>query len=334
MADAKKPAVLGGTAIKPVERKGWEAVRYLIHDPDKGEYFTRTPKSWALITGFYIIYYSCLAAFWAAMLAIFLSTISEDQPKWIGTASLIGESPGVGLNPKQTADLIDSSMIQYNKNSKEDKEGEGGKVAGWGGWAERVDEYLASIKSGGKACSKEDGATTTEACKFDVTALEECNKKGGGFEEGVPCMYLKLNKIYGVENRHYDGTTEYDGKVFPDEMPKSLQDHIKKQDNKEQVWVNCRGEYPADVEALGEPEYFPATRGFPGYYFPYEKQNDYQSPIVAVRFPNAKPNQLLHVECRVWADNIGYEKRDRVGINHFELQILDDKSANAIINGN
>ena len=32
--------VLGGTAIKPPERHGFDKIKYLIHDPDKGEYFT------------------------------------------------------------------------------------------------------------------------------------------------------------------------------------------------------------------------------------------------------------------------------------------------------
>ena len=80
MAD-NKPTILGGTAIKPKERHGWEAVRYIIHNPETGEYFTRTPKSWALITLFYIVYYSLLACFWAGMLMLFLSTVEDQKPK-------------------------------------------------------------------------------------------------------------------------------------------------------------------------------------------------------------------------------------------------------------
>jgi len=109
-----QPTILGGTAIKPKERHGWEAVRYMIHNPETGEFFTRTPKSWALITIFYIIYYSCLAGFWAAMLNIFFLTLEDDKPKWMTTESLIGNSPGVGLAPGQIPELIDSSMIAFN----------------------------------------------------------------------------------------------------------------------------------------------------------------------------------------------------------------------------
>jgi len=330
MAD-KKPAVLGATAFKPVERHGWEAVKYMIHNPETGEYFTRTPKSWALITGFYIIYYSLLAAFWAAMLMIFFTTLKDNEPKWIGAESLIGTSPGVGLNPKQSLDLIDSSMIQFNKEKAGDTMGDAATVVGWQGWAERANDYLGTIKEGDKDCSVGDGATTFEACTFKKTELGTCaSVKNAGFDTGKPCLFLKLNKIYGVHNEHYNSKSDPD---IPDDFPEGLADHIDAQTDKEQVWVNCKGEYPADQEALGEPVYFPKSRGFPGYFFPYYNQANYQSPIVAVQFPNARVNQLLHVECRVWAKNIKYNKRDRIGINHFELHILDQAAADKIANG-
>ena len=53
MAEPAKPKLLGGTAIKPPERHGWEKISYLIYDKDTGEILTRTPKSWALIFIFF-----------------------------------------------------------------------------------------------------------------------------------------------------------------------------------------------------------------------------------------------------------------------------------------
>lgn len=81
MADIKPTTMLGGTAIKPIERHGWEKVRYIIHNPETGEILSRTPKSWLLITVFYLIYYAFLAGFWAAMLNIFFLTLEDHQPK-------------------------------------------------------------------------------------------------------------------------------------------------------------------------------------------------------------------------------------------------------------
>ena len=71
--DTKKEEMLGAVAIKPPgwDRTGLEAFRYFLYDPDNGTILSRTPKSWALITIFYCIYYSCLAAFWYVCLLIF-----------------------------------------------------------------------------------------------------------------------------------------------------------------------------------------------------------------------------------------------------------------------
>jgi hypothetical protein len=97
-----------------------------------------------------------------------------------------------------------------------------------------------------------------------------------------------------------------------------------------QVWIDCRGEYPADEEAIGKLKYYPESRGIPNHFFPYLNQPGYQSPVVAVQFANAKENQLLHIECRAWAKNIGYNRRDRIGINHLEVNILTEVAAQTL----
>ena len=72
MSEPDKPHILGGTAIKPKERHGWERIRYILHNPETGTILSRTPKSWALITIFYLIYYTFLAAFWSLMMFLTL----------------------------------------------------------------------------------------------------------------------------------------------------------------------------------------------------------------------------------------------------------------------
>lgn len=332
MADSK-PTILGGTAIKPKERKGWEAVRYIIHNPETGEIFTRTPKSWLLITVFYLIYYSCLAGFWAAMLNIFFLTLEDHQPKWQNSDSLIGVSPGVGLKPGQRDELIDSTMIAFNYESKTDqgKPGDASFIAGWQGWADRTKEFL----------KKYDDQETCKSSKtgcFSLASLGACATEPYGFDKGTPCVFLKLNKIFGNENSH---CTANDFEVEPcKSMPQALKDHVKLQKDQEQVWIECHGEYPADRENLNEIKYFPATQGFPKSFFPYMglknelgEKLDYQSPLVAVQFAAAAKNQLLHVECRAWAKNIGYNKRDRLGINHLELLVLGNEATKKVGSG-
>jgi len=43
---------------------------------------------------FYLIYYSCLAGFFAIMLTGFFTTLNDDHPKQTGLFSLIKNNPG------------------------------------------------------------------------------------------------------------------------------------------------------------------------------------------------------------------------------------------------
>lgn len=343
MASSKQPqALLGATAFKPVERHGWEAVRYFLHNPDTGEILSRTPMSWLLITVFYVIYYSCLAAFWAICMTIFLQTIpmdengKYDQPKWQADNGIIGKSPGLGLRPKQSVERIDSAIIMFNKDSvsSDENEKKQKKVENWQDWVTRIDNFLdvyrdATTAEKGNLCTEKNGADNTLPCRFNLDVLEDCGKKetNYGYDKGSPCVFLKLNKIYGLVNENYVADK------LPEEMPQDLKTHIKAQANKNQVWVYCQGKYPADKEMLkGGINYFPSAQGFPNYYFPYKRQMDYISPLVAVQFtPNKKAiGQMVHVECRAWAPNIGYSRRDKIGISVFEIQIMNGVVAKEI----
>lgn len=42
-----------------------------------------------------------------------------------------------------------------------------------------------------------------------------------------------------------------------------------------------------DREIIGSIEYMP-WKGFPGYFFPYQGQDHYMEPIVAVKFVNPR----------------------------------------------
>lgn len=41
MAEANKGHILGGTAIKPKERHGWERIRYIFYNPETGQILSR-----------------------------------------------------------------------------------------------------------------------------------------------------------------------------------------------------------------------------------------------------------------------------------------------------
>ena len=286
----------------------------------------------------FINIFQITAAFWAICMVIFLQTVPDNEPKWQASNGLIGVSPGVGLRPKNSEDLIDSAIIMFNTESqaaRTDKQKLTDKVASYQEWTARITDFLKAYKDETKYkhrvdCSKKDKkVTSTHGCKFDVAPLENhCGGKGFGYDKGSPCVFLKLNRIFGLENSPYNVSD------LPQdlEMPDDLLNHIKAQSDKDQVWVNCQGKYPADKEMLAEKDaitYFPESKGFPSKYFPYQNQEDYLSPLVAVKFtPSWKKKeygvgQLIHIECRAWAENIGYNRRDKIGISVFELHIMD-----------
>jgi len=313
----------GCTAIKPKERHGWEAFSFFMYDPDKGAYIGRTPKSWALITVFYLIYYTCLAAFWAACLMVFFQTIDDKVPRWETDESLIGSSPAIGVRPEQAWELIDSSMIMYNQASEESKE----TMPGWKEWAERSDKFLAAYNNqkNNVDCDAT-GSADGNVCKFDLKELGPCAEGNHGYDKGKPCVFLKLNKIYNLVHDYYTDVEE-----FPEEVPTDVKDRIAKLkltgDDMNQVWVDCHGENPADRESMGDIKYYPESAAFHGKYFPYLNQNGYVNPLIAVQFLNPEAGQLLHIECRAYAGNVNYNRRDKLGKAHFELLIHNDNTA-------
>jgi len=305
----KEAIPIGCSAIKPVERHGWEAVSWFLYDKNTGAIMGRTPLSWLLITIFYIIYYACLAGFWAVMLIIFFQFIEEDQPMW--QQDRIGRSPALGVRPGQDWDNIDSSMLIFNKEQPKD----GKTIPGYGQWVDRTNEFL--VKQG---YINKDGVRHAK-----LKALGECSGEQDGsfgYSTGQPCVLLKLNKIYGLKHDYYNKSVEG--------MPPELKTRIDEATDKKQVWVACIGENPADQESMGGITYFPKDGGFSHTNYPYTNQKDYFSPLVAVKFKNPPVGQFLHIECRAWAENINYHRRDRVGIAHFELMIHDVATAEKV----
>ncbi|KAK6061076.1 hypothetical protein COOONC_01260 [Cooperia oncophora] len=71
-----------------------ESFSRFLYNKDRGTVLGRTAKSWCQITVFYIIFYTCLAAFWIACLAIFLNTLDPKVPRFYGKGTIIGINPG------------------------------------------------------------------------------------------------------------------------------------------------------------------------------------------------------------------------------------------------
>ena len=71
----------------------YESFTVYLYNKETGEVMGRNRESWGKIGLFFLIYYACLTAFFAAMFAIAFSTIPEikDGPKY---TSFISDKPG------------------------------------------------------------------------------------------------------------------------------------------------------------------------------------------------------------------------------------------------
>jgi len=326
---------LGGTAIKPVgwDRKGCEAFQYFLYNPDTGEVLSRTPLSWLKIITFYIFYYTALALFWLACLQIFFNTLPENQPKWLLDESLIGTNPGLGVRPRMQDSLIDSSLYMLAAGGEDDEptnpEGEGDKNIDY---AVRLQQFLNKYENTTDLADCTDSENTMReadqpSCQFQVEDLGRCGVYPYGYTIDLtshnvvePCFLLKLNKLINwkpepVKVEKLD-EPEYD------QMSENLKRRIRKSTDKNFVWVDCHGRFPADREAI-TIEYFPSNQGMSLKYFPY-KGGAYHQPLVAIKVRKNKMvsfGQLVHLECRVWHDNVRHSNKDRLGLVQLEVML-------------
>merc|ERR1712203_976798 len=227
--DAKLQEIqkLGGTAIKPVgwDRTGWEAFQYMLYNPDTGEILTRTPLSWLKITVFYCIYYSCLAGFWIACLNVFFATLpdAQDGPRWLQEDSIIGVNPGVGLRPRNTDARIDSQMFVLRQSDTNihpsENEGEGALHAASVARTKKFFKNYENTNMGSREKKLRDPTATEGDMEkypvFSTATLGECGEGQYGYvvnppEEGKPanlvkpCIFIKLNTIWGWVPKPYD----------------------------------------------------------------------------------------------------------------------------------
>lgn len=281
-----------------------------IWDGEEKKFLGRGGRNWAEIGAFYLVFYTILLGFFVGMLAVFYQTIDGDRPRLTGESSLLKGNPGMGFKPMPD---IESTLLRYSFQNES--------------VFPLVKEIMTVLKPYAKAtadgvavnCSETNGEKTEEqACAVDYKKLtEQCNEENyfGFGTEGKPCVLLRLNKIFDWIPEPF---TEED--VNATDMSDDLKQKVRQKPNN--VWIECVGENPADIDNLGaDIEYFP-EQSFASYYYPYLNQKGYLSPLMFVKFNSVERNVAVMVECRAWAKNIRYDRTEKEGGVHFEL-LLD-----------
>ncbi|CAO1413172.1 unnamed protein product [Diamesa serratosioi] len=305
---------------KPIVLTRKESFKLFLWNPKTQECFGRTGTSWAKIGIFYTVFYGVLAALVAVCMWVFFQTLDPRIPKWQLKESLIGTNPGLGFRPLPPEDNVESTLIWYK----------GTNIENYKTWTDALDEFLSPYKTPGSIsgrgqniynCDYGQEPPRGQVCDVDIKSWAPCTQENHyNYHRSAPCIFLKLNKIFGWIPQFFNDSTK-----LPGDMPEDLKTHIEdvKQKNPNTlntIWVSCEGENPADLENVGPIKYFP-RQGFPGYYYPYENSEGYLSPLVAVHFERPVRGIIINIECKAWAHNIRHDRHDRIGSVHFELMI-------------
>ncbi|XP_022914206.1 sodium/potassium-transporting ATPase subunit beta-1-like [Onthophagus taurus] len=319
MAEKDKNGVHAFPYMKPPEQTTWEKISTTFYNKSDNTILGRTGKGWCKLLIFYGLFYIVLGAMFAICMQGLFATLDDTQPSWILDRSLIGTNPGMGFRPLPDR-AEEGALIAFNSKD--------GTTADK--YVNLLNVFLKdymndSLGTNREPCDFDKRPGEGKVCDVDMKQFMPCTPENGyGYNTSSPCIFLKLNRIFGWVPEYYNDIDN-----LPSDMPIDLVEHIKKeyaQDKRRanQVWVSCKGEKSVDEENINDGntpnfEYYP--RGFASYYYPFENVKNYLSPLIAVRVLNIKPSILVNIECRAWAKNIIYvgSYRDRRGSVHFEL---------------
>ncbi|TGZ70850.1 hypothetical protein CRM22_002965 [Opisthorchis felineus] len=247
-----------------------------FYSKEDGTVLGRTPKSWGLIFAFYLVAYAFLAGFFVGMISVFMyGYVSNDIPSLTGKQSLLSLSPGVVFAPRVTTTTAFLQFTTFPSSINAP-------------YIEGVRRLLSRYEASNLTTVCPDGAAALtfpeQPCQFPLVSLGPCANPEASLKAGLPCIYLRLNKVFGWLPDLANVT------VFPEAA------------------INCYGQNEIAKFQLGQPEYFPqlvAPDGekyakIPSTYFPFIGQPGYQTPLAAVRFPNIMKNTVVLVECKVY----------------------------------
>jgi sodium/potassium-transporting ATPase subunit beta len=255
------------------------------------------------------------------MLAVFMALSPRDRPRYYSEESRMRTrsnplSPGLGFRPQPEPD---KSLIFI------DKFADAGTI---NPFAKNLDQYLQVYYWTKDPVEKverdEDEAESKEKRqefrKFSIKDPGPCrNETQFGYANGQPCVLVKMNKI--VDFRPKPGAKAEDKKTYDTTCTH----------NKKAVAIHCHGEYPADVDNVGDITYYSESGpdnkcgSLDTSWFPYRgKQNRrdvYQAPYIWVQLLNPKPNVLINVLCRIYGQNIDFDRKTGRALTRFQVYV-------------
>lgn len=320
-------------------KKQWDDFTAFLWDPQKRTVMGRTGNSWAKIMVFYLFYYGFLACLFAISVTIVLNSLDEYTPRYQTRL----QTPGVAVQPKipsnkdQTSDIffnpadektykilkeqLDEFFKPYNETLQENTD-----------LYETCDEDKPPSKS-----QDYDPGQIAKACAFPMKHLGPCMDADNsyGYADGQPCIFVKLNRIINWLPVGYTDLSKAIGNDDSDAPPLSvlLQEYGRVY-KPYLLYTFCYGAKEEDEKYLSGGDrttikYYPTDNGLPFGYYPYlgkNRQPQYLSPLVAVKFTNATRGKEINVRCKAYALNIRDSKDMAEGFFSFKLKIEESSA--------
>jgi len=289
--------------------------KFQFYDSDKGTFLGRTGGSWAKITVFYIAYFAFLAGLFTASIQLMQSQLPEDKPK-LNTRLNI---PGLHFFPKfDMKNADDKERIGNNEGITFMWDGQNGDLG-----------YQYYVDSTQKNFDEYSNTPTTDGVMdFNTATLGDCapqNDASFGWSTGKPCIYFRINKVINWEPV---------GLFAPQEGTFFAQPNngLNKPMVRDATYVRCQAKNEDnEVVDSTNTQLFKYWGGandggdgyFPKEFFPYlgkQKQEDYESPIVAVQVVGLEAAKRFKIECNAFAKNIIVDSKANLGSIKFEYQ--------------
>lgn len=165
---------------------GFSNFAKFLFNRETGQVMGRSGESWLKIGVFYLIFYGFLAAFFSAMLTVFLKTLND---------------PETGKGPKLVQFIENKPGLTYKKAFK---------LKDLTGTPEQTEAYSKLVTdildkyNGTTLCGESPtGMAEGKDCVFDTSLLGVCGPDGSATNFGTnsdelkPCVYIRINKVYG-----------------------------------------------------------------------------------------------------------------------------------------
>ncbi|KAK2147833.1 hypothetical protein LSH36_532g04037 [Paralvinella palmiformis] len=200
---------------KQGNRQKWPQLRDFLFDTKTGSFLGRPKSEWSLVVAFYGVFYLSLLVYFGILIGILTAILDEIHPWRQGMDSPLKFTPGLAFRPMP---FFQTKLVRFIQ----------GKPSTYKPYTDHIQAFLLEYENekqvGENFIDCEKGKPPDQlqkVCRFNVDQLGGlCTwQRDYGYDEGKPCVILKLNKYpadhENIGNISYWPAEGWPGYFFP-----------------------------------------------------------------------------------------------------------------------